>query len=866
MDQLVGKSSDAELLSACARGGPEAEGAFEALVSLHGGMVYHTCRRVLGTHDAAEDAAQAVFLVLARKAGSVRKAPGAFLHGVALRVSLRERKRQKALRAREKEAARMLTHRDVSGDAPSDRAWTELRERLDRAVQDLPRAQRESVLLHYLEGRSHRQVAESMGVSEGTVARHVHRGVEKLRARLARTGLGLPAATLTGMLVELGTESACPEFLLAASGKLSSALGSAAGLTAAGAGAAAMAKGALKMMFWAKVKVAAVVLGGVTLVGAGVPTAGKLLGAAEPAAQTKTPVAVKLKPEWKGRLLVQIINSLSQPHGTPPAHWSPDGRRVAFQYIVYENPRASRKKINEVGIKIMDLTTGDFRQVLFPKKEIISFLAWRPKVRGLLAVTRGKLWFVKPQGKEFKAEVLAEMPEVEGPLCLSPNGKFLLCCQKARKKWHALQEYRVIDVAGGKVVATFKAQPKSGRNTSPRGGFVSRAPFWSPDSKRLFYAQGSKFCSISLPGSEKRTLFTAADSFAGKPPKTSYPDGIWSPQAVVMLSDGRLVVEVAEVRDPAKPAKNRGFMKTRGELVVWTPKAGKQGFRKLGEALYGMKQVTYTPLGSGGLLLRREAVKRGGGGIGGGEGAPPPPGGTGAGGRPRGNANDAEKMALVDVATGRARQLTLPPPVKTRHPRQSNRLLAAAPDGSQAVFSVSYGHWGAPEFTGMLLLDTKTLKFTRVKLPFLPGRTALAPSGGLLAMTGVMPAKDKQYWMPGRGGLWLCDPAGREVLRQKTDADVIEQARDREAARITAQCAGLVEKAERYLRKHGGRYSIASHYAGIVERNAKMLEKLGKKEGAAKLWKQHARLMKMSKEWRKKHGKKPVKKAKPEVF
>ncbi len=331
MDQLVRERSDAELLSVCARGGPEADGAFEALVSRHGGMVYHTCHRVLGAREAAEDAAQAVFLVLARKARSVRKAPGAFLHGVALRVSLRERRRQKAIRAREKEATRMLAHRDVSGDAPADPARAELRARLDQAVESLPRAQREAVVLHYLEGRSHRQVAKSMGVSEGAVARHVHRGVEKLRARLARTGLGLPAATLAGMLAGRSAEAACPEFLLAASGKLSAALGSAAGLTAAGGTAAVMAKGALKMMFWAKVKIcaAAVVASAVVFGGGGLLAAG--VGGSGKAKSGKKPKAITL--DWK-KINAQAAKEYLTPlrPGVPGKQpfWNPYARRFLY--------------------------------------------------------------------------------------------------------------------------------------------------------------------------------------------------------------------------------------------------------------------------------------------------------------------------------------------------------------------------------------------------------------------------------------------------------------------------------------------------------------------------------------------------------
>ena len=126
--------SDGELLGCFVLERDEA--AFEALLRRHGPMVLGTCRRLLNNDADAEDAFQATFLVLARRAASVvpRAMVGNWLYGVARRTALKARSAAARRRAREREAAKM-----AESAAPADGAWSDLRPLLDSANPDMGR-------------------------------------------------------------------------------------------------------------------------------------------------------------------------------------------------------------------------------------------------------------------------------------------------------------------------------------------------------------------------------------------------------------------------------------------------------------------------------------------------------------------------------------------------------------------------------------------------------------------------------------------------------------------------------------------------------------------------------------------------------
>jgi RNA polymerase sigma factor (sigma-70 family) len=189
--------SDAARLDRFARLGDQR--AFASLVDEHGPMVLRVCRRVLGDAQAAEDATQATFLVLARKARTIGRADAlaGWLHGVAYRVALKARAGL-ARRGQPLETA----------DAPADRhadplAELSVRELLtiiDEEVQRLPSDYRLPVLLCCLEGKSQEEAARRLGWTLGSVKGRLERGRKLLHARLVRRGV-VPAAAFVALEV-----------------------------------------------------------------------------------------------------------------------------------------------------------------------------------------------------------------------------------------------------------------------------------------------------------------------------------------------------------------------------------------------------------------------------------------------------------------------------------------------------------------------------------------------------------------------------------------------------------------------------------------------------------------------------------------
>ena len=196
----IGQRSDAELLESFVAGRDQtAEAAFAALVDRHGAMVLGVCRRVLGNQDAAEDAFQATFLVLARKAAVIarREQLASWLHGVARRAALDARALTSRQAAREKRLGVMLYVE------PADHTMqTELRTILDDELARLPERQRAPIVLCELEGLLCRDAAARLKISEGTLSSRLARAKVRLRERLTKRGFALSAVTLTSILTQ----------------------------------------------------------------------------------------------------------------------------------------------------------------------------------------------------------------------------------------------------------------------------------------------------------------------------------------------------------------------------------------------------------------------------------------------------------------------------------------------------------------------------------------------------------------------------------------------------------------------------------------------------------------------------------------
>src|SRR6516162_11076420 len=250
VSQVGPQPNDFDLLARFLNGGdPE---AFAALVARHGPMVLRVCQHVLGNRHDAEDAFQATFLILARKAANVRPTGclAGWLHGVASRVALGAR-----TAARRRGAALTLdgAPRDPRPDPLAELTARDTLRVLEEEVQRLPEAYRLPVTLCCLHGLTQEEAARQLGWTPGSVKGRLERGRARLHARLARRGLTLPAALAAA---ELSRDPA-PAALTAATAR--QALAFAAGQEAPGP-ATLLAEGVLRATTLGRLKVAVALL------------------------------------------------------------------------------------------------------------------------------------------------------------------------------------------------------------------------------------------------------------------------------------------------------------------------------------------------------------------------------------------------------------------------------------------------------------------------------------------------------------------------------------------------------------------------------------------------------------------------------
>jgi RNA polymerase sigma factor (sigma-70 family) len=245
------------------------EAAFAALVERHGPLVLGVCKQVLRDEHTAEDVFQATFLVLARKAGSIRtgQALGSWLYRVAVNLARTARTAAVRRQAHERQVPDM-----ARSDPLSEVALRELQPMLHEEVSRLPEKYRLPVLLCYLEGRTHEQTAATLGWPVGTVRSRLSRARDLLRRRLERRGVTAAAAAL-GVLLGQQVTAAVPAALgaLAVRVALPFAAGQALPAGVVSTSALTLAEGALRAMVVNKFKlvVAVLLVLGVTGTGAG---------------------------------------------------------------------------------------------------------------------------------------------------------------------------------------------------------------------------------------------------------------------------------------------------------------------------------------------------------------------------------------------------------------------------------------------------------------------------------------------------------------------------------------------------------------------------------------------------------------------
>jgi RNA polymerase sigma factor (sigma-70 family) len=263
------------------------ESAFTTLVQRYGAMIWGLCVRCLGETPEAEDAFQATFLVLVRKAASLRgpKRLGPWLYGVAYRTSLKLRGQRARRAARETPLPTELFQ-----ERPES-IWSDLGPVLDEEITRLPTKYRLPVLLCCLQGLSSDEAAQRLGCAKGTVFSRLSRARDLLRRRLARRGVEVSAGALAAVLAENTLLRAAPSLALREM-TIRTSLLLAAGTTGQTLSAplAGLVEGVVRSMFLSKVKFALIIVLVVGIAGAGTSFLAHSTSASPPSAPSPPPV------------------------------------------------------------------------------------------------------------------------------------------------------------------------------------------------------------------------------------------------------------------------------------------------------------------------------------------------------------------------------------------------------------------------------------------------------------------------------------------------------------------------------------------------------------------------------------------------
>jgi RNA polymerase sigma factor (sigma-70 family) len=376
--------SDRQLLDRfTARGEEAGETAFAAIVERHGPMVLGVCRQLLSDHHYAEDAFQAVFLVLARQARSIRDPDllGPWLYGVAFRTARKARARVARRRRTDEEGAGR--QRNARPGQPADRAMleSEQAEALHREIERLPGSFRAPVVLYYLEGLTLDEAARRLRWPAGTFRSRLARARDKLRRGLVRRGFVLSATALAaGLNSRSAPASISPLLRDSTTREAMSFAVRQAGNAAVPAFAAALAQEVLQTVVLKKVKLAAISFLIVAIVAGGTmfltrpPTLADEPKVTSAAAQTRV---VKEPPDSVPRRMT-VVGRVLDPDGKPV----PGASVLVYGALKQADDRPGAGAPAAIGHGACD-GTGQFRLDAPPMSSATHYIV------GAAAVARG---------------------------------------------------------------------------------------------------------------------------------------------------------------------------------------------------------------------------------------------------------------------------------------------------------------------------------------------------------------------------------------------------------------------------------------------------------------------------------------------
>jgi RNA polymerase sigma factor (sigma-70 family) len=249
---------DASLLDEYARSNSEA--AFAGLVSRHVNLVYSVALRRVRDPYLAEEVTQAVFIILARKAG--RLGDRVVLSGWLCRTARFAAENALAIqRRRQRREQEAFMQHHILDEAAAEEAWPQIEPLLDDAMKKLGRKDHDALVLRFFENKDFAEMSAALGTSEGAAKMRVSRALEKLRGYFAKRGVSSTNAAISGAMAAHGVLPA-PAVLAGAIGAAAASKGAAAGVPVL-----ALVKGVTKALAWAKLKLIAGFAAGAVLVG-----------------------------------------------------------------------------------------------------------------------------------------------------------------------------------------------------------------------------------------------------------------------------------------------------------------------------------------------------------------------------------------------------------------------------------------------------------------------------------------------------------------------------------------------------------------------------------------------------------------------